>query len=328
MFSNERYTDNSVGYNFCGNSGVKLPRISLGFWHNFGDDCNQQQAVEMMRFAFDHGITHFDLANNYGVPYGSAERNFGKIIKSDFADYRDELFISTKAGHEMWAGPYGNGGSRKSLMASIDQSLRRMQLDYVDLFYSHRYDPETPLEETMDALSTIVKQGKALYVGLSKYPDDKLRQALLILKRNGTPCLTAQYRYNIINREIETDILPTVKQENIGMAVFSPLAQGVLSDKYINSIPQGSRITRSYANDVLRGLVNPQTAEKLIQLQTIADRRGQSIAQMALAWCLQRSEITSVIVGASSVKQLSDNIKALKNTEFSSHELLSIEKIF
>lgn len=316
--SPDRYT-NSVGYRFCGKSGLKLPQISLGLWHNFGDVDDPKEALKMIEYAFDHGITHFDLANNYGTPYGSAERNFGKMLKENFASYRDEMIISTKAGHDMWEGPYGNGGSRKYLIASLNQSLKRMGLDYVDIFYSHRYDAETPLEETMGALSDMVKQGKALYVGISKYPEDKAREAYRILRENGTPCFINQYRYNILTRDIEKDIIPLAKEAGVGMIVFSPLAQGMLSDKYINGIPENSRAAHSYGF-LKKEQLTPEVIGKIKSLNEIAQQRGQTLAQMALAWCLRSDDINSVIIGTSSVKQLQDNIDALKNTAFSAEE--------
>ena len=325
IFSPERYATNSVGYRFCGKSGLQLPRISLGLWHNFGDVDSKTEAVKMLHHAFDCGITHFDLANNYGTPYGSAERNFGEILKGYFASYRDELIISTKAGHDMWLGPYGNGGSRKYLMASIDQSLKRMGLEYVDIFYSHRYDPETPLEETMNALSDIVKQGKALYIGISKYPKDIAREAYCLLRENGTPCLVHQGRYNILNREIETEILPLVQKNNVGFIGFSPLAQGLLSDKYINGIPENSRAALSYGF-LQKEQITPKLIKKIKRLNVIAANRGQSLAQMALAWCLRLQEINSVIIGTSSVEQLQNNIDALKNLAFTEEELRMIEE--
>lgn len=317
--SSNRYA-NSVGYRFCGKSGLQLPRISLGLWHNFGDVDNKDEAVKMLHYAFDHGITHFDLANNYGTPYGSAETNFGKILKKDFASYRDELIISTKAGHDMWPGPYGDGGSRKYLIASLNQSLKRMQLDYVDIFYSHRYDPNTPIEETMGALSDMVKQGKALYIGISKYPEDKAREAYRILRENGTPCLIHQGRYSIFSREIEKEVLPLAKENGVGFIGFSPLAQGLLSDKYLKGIPENSRAAHSYGF-LKKEQVTPEVVEKIKRLNEIAANRGQSLAQMALAWCLRLQEVSSVIIGTSSVEQLQNNIAALSNLSFTDEEL-------
>jgi len=323
--SPDRYT-NSVGYNFCGKSGLKLPRLSLGLWHNFGDVDDATEALNMLKYAFDKGITHFDLANNYGTPFGSAEKNFGKMLKNNFGSYRDEMIISSKAGHEMWPGPYGDGGSRKYLMASLDQSLSRMKLDYVDIFYSHRYDENTPLEETMGALSDMVKQGKALYVGISKYPEDKAREAYRILRENGTPCLIYQGRYSILSREIETEVLPLAAEEGVGFIGFSPLAQGMLSDKYLNGIPEHSRAALSHGF-LQKSQITPELVERLVKLNDIAQQRGQTLAQMALAWCFHKPQVNSVIVGTSSVKQLQDNIAALENTHFSDEELWRIGEL-
>lgn len=317
--SPDRYTQ-TVGYNYCGKSGLQLPRISLGLWHNFGDVDDAKEAVKMLTFAFDNGITHFDLANNYGTPAGSAERNFGKILKEQFASYRDELIISTKAGHDMWPGPYGDWGSRKYLRASLDQSLKRMGLDYVDIFYSHRYDPNTPLAETMGALSDMVKQGKALYVGISKYPADKAREAYRILRENGTPCLIYQDKYNLFTRGIEQTALPLVEEKGVGFIAFSPLAQGLLSDKYLNGIPENSRAAHAYGF-LQKDQITPAVIEKIKKLNSHATKRGQTLAQMALAWCLQDKRVTSVIVGTSSVAQLQDNINSVKNTQFTNEEL-------
>ncbi len=321
----ERYKQ-SVGYNYCGKSGLQLPKISLGLWHNFGDVDDKEEALKMLKHAFDNGITHFDLANNYGTPFGSAEKNFGKILKEHFSSYRDELVISTKAGHEMWAGPYGDGGSRKYLIASLEQSLKRMKLDYVDIFYSHRYDPKTPIEETMGALSDMVKQGKTLYVGISKYPEDKAREAYRILKENGTPCLIYQGRYSIFAREIEHEVLPLAKENGVGFIGFSPLSQGLLSDKYLQGIPENSRAAHSYGF-LQANQITPEVVNKITKLNEIAAQRGQTLAQMALAWCFHKSEVNSVIVGTSSVKQLQDNINALKNLSFTAEELWRIGEL-
>lgn len=321
----DRYT-NSVGYKNCGKSGLKLPLISLGLWHNFGDVDDADEALKMIQFAFDHGITHFDLANNYGTPFGSAETNFGKMLKTHFAGYRDEMIISSKAGHIMWDGPYGDGGSRKYLMASLEQSLKRMQLDYVDIFYSHRYDPNTPLEETMGALSDMVKQGKALYVGISKYPTEVAREAYQILRENGTPCLINQDRYNIFTRDIEQSVLPLAEENGVGFIAFSPLAQGMLSDKYLNGIPENSRAAHSYGF-LQKSQLTPEKIEKISQLNEIANQRGQTLAQMALTWCLHKPQVNSVIIGTSSVKQLQDNIDALKNPSFTNDELWRIGEL-
>jgi len=323
--SPNRYS-NSVGYNNCGKSGLKLPRISLGLWHNFGDVDDADEALKMIQFAFDSGITHFDLANNYGTPFGSAETNFGKILKSHFASHRDEMLISTKAGHQMWPGPYGDGGSRKYLIASLNQSLKRMQLDYVDIFYSHRYDENTPLEETMSALSDMVKQGKALYVGISKYPVEKAQEAYRILRENGTPCLINQDRYNIFTRQIEKNVLPTAEQNDVGFIAFSPLAQGMLSDKYLNGIPENSRAAHSYGF-LQKNQLTPEIIHKIGALNAIAVKRGQTLAQMALSWCLHNPLVNSVIVGTSSVKQLQDNIDALQNTNFNDEDLWRIGEL-
>jgi len=332
MSHKEKYTantdryNNGIEYNYCGNSGLKLPKLSLGLWHNFGDVDDAEEAFKMLTHAFDNGITHFDLANNYGTPFGSAEKNFGKIMKEHFSSYRDEMIISTKAGHEMWPGPYGDGGSRKYLVASLEQSLKRMKLDYVDIFYSHRYDPQTPIEETMGALSDMVKQGKALYVGISKYPENKAREAYEILKRNNTPCLIFQGRYSILAREAETDVFQAATDNGVGFIGFSPLAQGMLSDKYLNGIPENSRAAHSYGF-LKKEQITDSVVAKLVKLNEIATQRGQTLAQMALAWCFQRKEVTSVIVGTSSVKQLQDNIKALENLHFTDDELWRIGEL-
>jgi len=323
--ASDRYI-NSVGYEYSGRSGLKLPRLSLGLWHNFGDVDDASEAQKMIQFAFDHGITHFDLANNYGTPVGSAETNFGKILKNQLSGYRDELIISTKAGHEMWPGPYGDFGSRKYLIASLHQSLKRMQLEYVDIFYSHRYDPNTPLDETMGALSDMVKQGKALYVGISKYPADKAREAYRILKENGTPCLINQDRYSIFTRHIETDVLPLAEENGVGFIGFSPLAQGMLSDKYLHGIPENSRAAHSYGF-LQKSQLTPEKLEKIKKLNEIANQRSQTLAQMALAWCFHKPQVNSVIIGTSSVTQLQDNIEALYNTAFTADELWRIGEL-
>lgn len=309
----------------CGNSGLFFPKIALGLWHNFGDVDDSEEALKMLSYAFDYGITHFDLADNYGTPAGSAERNFGKLLATQFAGHRDEMLISTKAGHDMWEGPYGTWGSRKHLMAGIDQSLRRMGLEYVDIFYSHRYDPGTLLEETMGALSDIVRSGKALYVGLSKYPADKLQQAIDLLKQAGTPCLVYQDRYNIFAPQTEETVLPVVRENRIGFVAFSPLAQGLLSDKYLHGIPENSRAAHSYGF-LKRETITPDMLARIAQLNDIAALRGQTLAQMSLAWCLHRPELTSVIIGASSLQQLQDNLQSLRNTEFSAEELDAIKQ--
>lgn len=315
----------NMAFTRCGNSGLFFPKIALGLWHNFGDVDDSEEALKMLSYAFDYGITHFDLADNYGIPAGSAERNFGKLLATQFAGHRDEMLISTKAGHDMWEGPYGTWGSRKHLMAGIDQSLRRMGLEYVDIFYSHRYDPGTPLEETMGALSDIVRGGKALYVGLSKYPADKLQQAIDLLKQAGTPCLVYQDRYNIFAPQAEETVLPVVRENRCGFVAFSPLAQGLLSDKYLHGIPENSRAAHSYGF-LKRETITPDMLARIAQLNGIAASRGQSLAQMALAWCLRRPELTSVIIGASSLQQLQDNLQSLRNTEFSVEELNAIKQ--
>lgn len=313
-------------YRRAGRSGVMLPAISLGLWHNFGDVDTLSLSRKKLHYAFDHGITHFDLANNYGPSYGSAEETFGQIMKSSFAPYRDELFISTKAGHDMWPGPYGNWGSRKHLMASLDQSLKRMNLDYVDVFYSHRYDPETPLEETLQALVDIVRKGKALYVGLSKYPLDAYLFACRYLKERDVPCLLYQGRYSMLVREPESQgILNAVKENGSGFVAFSPLAQGLLTNRYLNGIPDDSRIARG--GFLKKEALTPEVLGKIQALNERAAMRGQSLAEMALAWLLKNETVTSVIVGASSVEQLGDSLKTLNHLSFEEEELHAIEKI-
>lgn len=313
-------------YRRAGRSGVMLPAISLGLWHNFGDVDTLSLSRKKLHYAFDHGITHFDLANNYGPSYGSAEETFGQIMKSSFAPYRDELFISTKAGHDMWPGPYGNWGSRKHLMASLDQSLKRMNLDYVDVFYSHRYDPETPLEETLQALVDIVRKGKALYVGLSKYPLDAYLFACRYLKERDVPCLLYQGRYSMLVREPESQgILNAVKENGSGFVAFSPLAQGLLTNRYLNGIPDDSRIARG--GFLKKEALTPEVLGKIQALNERAAMRGQSLAEMALAWLLKNETVTSVIVGASSVEQLGDSLKTLNHLSFEEEELHAIEKM-
>ncbi|MCH5231522.1 MAG: aldo/keto reductase [Muribaculaceae bacterium] len=313
-------------YRRCGRSGILLPLISLGLWHNFGGVDPFQESVKKIHYAFDHGITHFDLANNYGPPYGSAEETFGMIMKDSLKPYRDELFISTKAGHDMWDGPYGEWGSRKYLMASLDQSLKRMNLDYVDIFYSHRYDPETPLEETLQALSDIVRCGKALYVGISKYPPEAARFAYQYLKENKTPCLLYQGKYNIFDREPDKDgILDDSQKNGSGFIAFSPLAQGLLSDRYLNGIPSDSRVGKG--GYLKKESLTPEILNKIRKLNELAKQRGQSLAQMSLSWLLQDPRVTSVIVGASSVEQLQNNIDSVNNLAFSAEELEAIDNI-
>jgi L-glyceraldehyde 3-phosphate reductase len=311
-------------YNRSGRSGLQLPAISLGLWNNFGYDHPFETGRAIVRRAFDLGITHFDLANNYGPPYGSAEENFGRMLALDLAPYRDELAISTKAGYDMWPGPYGEWGSRKYLLASLDQSLSRMGLDYVDLFYSHRFDPETPLEETMGALDAAVRQGKALYVGISSYSAEKTREAAGILRELGTPCVIHQPSYSMLNRWIEPELLDTVGDLGIGCIVFSPLAQGMLSDKYLDGIPEGSRASRLAT--LSPDLLTPEVLEKIRSLNEIARLRGQSLAQMAVAWVLRDPRVTSALVGASSVEQLEANVAALDHVEFSPEELDEIDR--
>jgi len=311
-------------YNRCGRSGLRLPAISLGLWQNFGDDTPPDVSRDVVLRAFDLGITHFDLANNYGPPYGSAEENFGRLLGHDLARFRDELIISTKAGYDMWPGPYGEWGSRKYLLASLDQSLRRLGLDYVDIFYSHRFDPETPLEETMGALDTAVRQGKALYVGVSSYSAEKTTEAAAILRELKTPLLIHQPSYSLLNRWIEMDLLDTLAEEGIGCIAFSPLAQGLLSDKYLHGIPDGSRASRpgSLSPDQL----TDQTLGKIRALNEIAARRGQALAQMALAWSLRDPRVTSALVGVRSVGQLELNVAALDNLDFTEEELAEIDR--
>ncbi len=312
-------------YRRCGRSGLKLPAISLGLWHNFGGVTPLENARHMVFRAFDLGITHFDLANNYGPPPGSAEENFGKILKYDLAGYRDELIISTKAGYNMWEGPYGEWGSRKYLLSSLDQSLKRMKLDYVDIFYSHRLDPETPLEETLTALDTAVRQGKALYVGISSYSAAKTRDAATILRALGTPCLIHQPSYSMLNRWIEKGLLDVLGEEGIGAIVFSPLAQGMLSEKYLNGIPEGSRAATK-GSFLSKDFITKENVEHIRSLAAIAKERGQSLAQMAIAWVLRDPRITSALIGASSAEQIEENVAALKNLSFSEEELKGIDK--
>ena len=317
--SENRYE--TMEYNRCGKSGLKLPAVSLGLWHNFGDTANFQNMKDMCFTAFDNGITHFDLANNYGPKPGAAESNFGKILKEDMMPYRDEMIISTKAGYDMWEGPYGNWGSRKYLIASLDQSLNRMGLDYVDIFYHHRMDPETPLEETMEALDQIVRSGKALYVGISNYDGPTLEKATKILSDLHTPFIINQNCYNIFNRTVENNGLKsTAKKLGKGLICFSPLAQGLLSDRYLNGIPADSRI-RTDGRFLTEAQLDAKRLENIKALNEIAKRRGQTLAEMALAWILKDDEVTSVLVGASKPSQILDNIKAIENTKFTEEEL-------
>ncbi len=319
----ERYLN--MKYNRCGNSGVKLPAISLGLWHNFGFVDNLENGRKILNAAFDLGIVHFDLANNYGPPFGSAEENFGTILKRDFLPFRDELFISTKAGYDMWPGPYGNLGSRKYLISSLDQSLKRMNLDYVDLFYHHRPDPETPLEETMVALADIVRQGKALYVGISNYGPAETVEASKLLKELRVPFIIHQARYSILDRWVEDGLLKALKDEGLGCIAFSPLAQGMLTSKYINGIPEGSRAAKDMT--YLETSVVEQNLDKIKALAKIAEARNQKLSQMAISWLLSQEGITSVLVGASSVGQLHENVQSLDNLEFSKEEINQIDKI-
>ena len=317
---------NTMPYQRCGRSGLKLPTISLGLWHNFGGVDSLENSRAMVWRAFDLGITHFDLANNYGPPPGSAEENFGRILRQDLAAYRDELLISSKAGYYMWPGPYGEWGSRKYLVASLDQSLRRMGLEYVDIFYHHRPDPSTPLEETLGALDHIVRSGKALYVGISSYTAEQTRQAAQMLKAMGTPCLIHQPKYSMFERWIENGLLGVLREEGIGCIAFSPLAQGLLTDKYLAGIPVDSRASKPH------GFLRPEqiTEGKLAQvrhLQEVAQARGQTLAQMALAWVLRHAEMTSALIGASRVAQIEDAVGALSNLKFASEELQTIERI-
>jgi L-glyceraldehyde 3-phosphate reductase len=311
-------------YRRSGRSGLLLPALSLGLWNNFGDDFPYESGRAIVRRAFDLGITHFDLANNYGPPYGSAEENFGRMLAHDLGTYRDELVISTKAGYDMWPGPYGDLGSRKYLLASLDQSLRRMGLEYVDIFYSHRSDPETPLEETMGALATAVRQGKALYAGVSSYSAERTREAVQILGKLGTPLLIHQPSYSMLNRWIEPELLDVLADEGVGCIVFSPLAQGMLTDKYLNGIPKGSRASRTAT--LSPDMITDATLEKIRALNEIASARGQSLAQMALAWTLRDPRITSALAGASSVEQLETNVAALERTDFTDEELAEIDR--
>ena len=314
----------TMQYRRVGRSGLELPAISLGLWQNFGGDRPLETQRAIVRRAFDLGITHFDLANNYGPPYGSAEENFGRILATDLRGHRDELVISTKAGYDMWPGPYGEWGSRKYLLSSLDQSLSRMKLDYVDLFYSHRFDPDTPLAETMGALDTAVRQGKALYVGISSYSAEKTREAAAILRELGTPCVIHQPSYSMLNRWIEPDLIDALGELGIGCIVFSPLAQGMLTDKYLDGIPEGSRASRE--SSLSPDLLTPEALEKIRALNEIAERRGQSLAQMAVAWVLRDERVTSALVGASSVAQLEANVAALENLDFTPDEMAEIDK--
>jgi L-glyceraldehyde 3-phosphate reductase len=322
LAASERYE--SMQYRRCGRSGLKLPPISLGLWQNFGDDRPLADSRAIVRRAFDLGITHFDLANNYGPPYGSAEINFGRIFAEDLAPYRDELIISTKAGYDMWPGPYGEWGSRKYLLGSLDQSLRRMGLEYVDIFYSHRFDPETPLEETMTALDTAVRSGKARYVGISSYGPRRTEEAAQLLRDLGTPLLIHQPSYSMFNRWIEDELLDVLDREGVGSIVFSPLAQGMLTDKYLDGIPEDSRVRRG--NYFSSELLSDENLQRVRSLNEIAQRRGQTLAQMAISWVLRDPRVTSALLGASSVKQLEQNIAALDADDFDAAELEEIDR--
>lgn len=322
--ASDRYS--RMTYRRCGASGLKLPAISLGLWHNFGHDTPHQVKRDICRTAFDHGITHFDLANNYGAPPGSAEEAFGDLLKTDFAGYRDELIISSKAGYLMWNGPYGEWGSRKYVIASCDQSLKRMGLDYVDIFYSHRFDPDTPLEETMMALDHIVRSGRALYVGISSYSSAKTREAAAILKDLGTPCVIHQPSYNILNRWVEKDKLrETLAELGIGSIAFTPLAQGILTGKYLRGIPEGSRASQGKSLDPKT--ITPQALESVRALNAVAEARGQTLAQMALAWVLRDGMITTALIGASSPEQVIDCVGAIDNLTFTPEELARIDAV-
>jgi L-glyceraldehyde 3-phosphate reductase len=317
----------NMKYNRCGRSGLKLPAISLGLWHNFGGVDSYENMRAIVRRAFDLGITHFDLANNYGPPPGSAEENFGRILKEDLAPYRDELIISSKAGYRMWPGPYGEWGSRKYLIASLDQSLKRLGVDYVDIFYSHRPDPETPLEETMMALDSIVRQGKALYVGISNYSAEQTAEAIRILKQLGTPLLIHQPRYSMFDRRIEQGLLDVLEQNGVGSIVFSPLEQGLLTDKYLHGIPQDSRASKPTSPFLNPRDITEDKLNKVKALSEIAKQRGQTMAQLALAWVLRDGKVTSALVGASRVSQVEDNVRTLDNLSFTAEELEKIEQI-
>lgn len=321
----DRY-NRGMKYARCGRSGLLLPRISLGLWHNFGDVNTQANSREMLHYAFDHGITCFDLANNYGPSYGSAEETFGRVMQSSFRPYRDEMVITTKAGYDMWPGPYGNFGSRKYLFASLHQSLRRMNLEYVDIFYSHRYDPDTPLEETLQALVDIVRQGKALYAGISNYPYEPAQFAYDYLAAHDVPCLIHQGRYNMIDRGVATSgVLEQAARNGVGFTAYSPLEQGILTDRYLNGVPEGSRASKG--KFLKRENITPEVVEMIRELNVLASRRGQTLAEMSLAWLLKDDAVTSVIVGSSSVAQLADSLRCLDNLIFTPEELAEIDRI-
>ena len=322
LASNKRYS--SMEYRFCGDSGLKLPLISVGLWHNFGGNSMSTEAKKILFKSFDAGITHFDLANNYGPPYGSAETNFGKLIKSDLGKYRDELIISSKAGYDMWDGPYGEWGSKKHVIASCDQSLKRMKLEYVDIFYSHRFDPNTPLEETADALESIYRSGKALYVGVSSYSAKKTNEMIKILKGRGVKLFIHQPSYSLINRWIEKGLTKTLINNGVGCIAFSPLAQGFLSNKYLSGIPKGTRVSEN--SSFSKDLITKKNTQIINDLYKIAKKRGQSLSQMALAWVLNNKAVTSALIGVRTVEQLNENIDALKNLKFSKSELYIINR--
>jgi len=322
--SPDRYKN--MQYRRCGKSGIQLPAVSLGLWHNFGHVDVMENFRKILHLAFDSGITHFDLANNYGPPPGSAETNFGKLLKEDFSAHRDELIISTKAGYHMWDGPYGEWGSKKYLISSLDQSLKRMGLDYVDIFYHHRPDPDTPLEETMGALDLIVRQGKALYVGISNYQKEEANEAIEILKRLGTPCLIHQPKYSMFERWVEGGLMDVLEAEGVGCIPFSPLAQGMLTNKYLHGIPEDSRAAKE-SGFLQTSQITPERLEEIKQLNELAKQRGQSLAQMALSWILKDPRVTSVLIGASKPAQLADSLKCLDNIVFSKEELEKIEGI-
>ncbi|HEY0680012.1 MAG TPA: L-glyceraldehyde 3-phosphate reductase [Chitinophagaceae bacterium] len=326
MYTPEKNRYQSMQYRRCGRSGIMLPALSLGLWHNFGHVDDQKNSRDILRLAFDKGITHFDLANNYGPPPGSAEENFGQILKKDFKPFRDELIISSKAGYLMWDGPYGNWGSKKYLVSSLDQSLKRMKLDYVDIFYHHRPDPDTPLEETMTALDLIVRQGKALYVGISNYQAEDAAKAIEMLRRMGTPCLIHQPKYSMFERWVENGLLDVLEREGVGCIPFSPLAQGLLTNKYLHGIPKDSRAAKSHGF-LQEKEITADRLNKIKLLDQLAKERGQSLAQMALSWILKDNRITSVLIGASRPEQLEDSLECLNNTEFGGVELERIEEI-
>jgi L-glyceraldehyde 3-phosphate reductase len=319
--ASDRY--DAMPYRRCGRSGIKLPAVSLGLWQNFGEEQPLESSKSICRRAFDLGITHFDLANNYGPPYGSAERIFGRVLRDDLGVYRDELFISTKAGYDMWPGPYGEWGSRKYLLASLDQSLSRMGLDYVDVFYSHRFDPDTPLEETLGALDSAVRAGKALYVGISSYSGERTAEAARILRDLGTPLFIHQPSYSLLNRWIEQDLLDVLGDEGVGCIVFSPLAQGMLTDKYLDGVPSDSRAARG--GSLTQDMLTSESLDHIRALNEIASARGQALAQMAISWVLRDPRVTSALIGASSVRQLEQNVAALANLEFTDDELAAID---